>query len=100
VVGLLIAGTIALVIALLSEESSFVRSFGIALLLVGCLLLLMAFGGSSHTLRTGTVDPFLQSFYPKLLPVMSREYSGTTLSASALFALAGLTLIVLGIALL
>ena len=47
-------------------------------------------------MRGGTIDMWTASFFPKLLPGMMGEYSGATLGASAVFALTGILLLVLG----
>ena len=58
---------------------------------------LLAVAGHSPTMRTGTIDPYLASFFPKLTPRMSEPYSGTQISSSALLVLAALALFGLGV---
>ena len=98
-IGTLVALVLALLLALVRDDGSFIESFRVSVWLAGCLLLLLAVAGHSPTMRTGTIDPWLTSFYPKLRPKMSEPYSGTRISSAALFALAGVGLFGLGIAL-
>jgi hypothetical protein len=98
-VGIVLACLVAVVLTPLRTDSSFVEGLRISSLLVGCLLLLMAFAGTSPAMRTGTIDPYAASFFPKLRPIMAEPYSGTQVSSGALFVLAALVLFGLGIAL-
>jgi hypothetical protein len=50
-------------------------------------------------MRTGTIDPWLGSFFPKLMPRMTEAPSGMRVSPTALFVLTALTLFGIGIAL-
>ena len=93
---LAIALVLGLLLALVREEAGFAEDFGIACLLVGCLFLLLAPAGSSPAMRGGTIDMWTASFFPKLVPGMMEEYSGTTLATSAVFAIVGIVLLVLG----
>ena len=99
VLGVALAGLAAVVLALLRADSSFLEGLRISAWLVGCLLLLLAFAGTSPTMRAGTIDPLAASFFPKLRPVMAEPYSGTQVSSGALFVLAALALFGLGVAL-
>jgi hypothetical protein len=96
VIALVVALALGVVLALLRDGGGFGRDFGIACLLVGCLFLLLAPAGSSPAMRAGTVDAWTASFFPKLVPGMTQEYSGTTLGTSAVLGLTGIALIVLG----
>ena len=89
----------ASVLALVREGSSFADGFRISVWLVGCVCVLLAFAGSSTTMRSGTVDPLAASFFPKLRPGMSEAASGTQVSSGALFVLTALVLFGLGVVL-
>ena len=95
--GVALASLLALLLALARDDASFSESLRISAWIVGCLLLLLAVGGQSPTMRAGTIDPYLASFFPKLRPKMSEPYSGTQISSSALLVLAALALFGLGI---
>jgi hypothetical protein len=94
-VGIAVAAALAVLLALL-RGGAFIESLRISSWLVGCLLLLLAVAGHSPAARSGTIDPWLQSHFPKLVPRMSAAYSGTRVSSSALFVLAALAMFVLG----
>jgi hypothetical protein len=94
-----IACLLAAMLALVREGSSFADGFRISVWLVGCVCVLLAFAGSSTTMRSGTVDPLAASFFPKLRPGMSEAASGTQVSSGALFVLTALVLFGLGVAL-
>ena len=94
-----VACLLAAVLALAREGSSFAEGFRISVWLLGCVLLLLAFAGSSPTMRGGTIDPWGASFFPKLRTRMSEEYSGTQVSSGALFAVLALVLFAIGVVL-
>ena len=96
-IGIGVASILALLLALVREDGSFVESFRIAALLVACLLLLLGVSGDSPAMRGGTVDPWLASFFPGIR-VMDEPYSGTTVSSAALFVVAAIVLGALGFA--
>jgi hypothetical protein len=96
VLAIAIAIPLGLVLALARSGAGFREDFGIACLLVGCLFVLLAPAGSSPAMRVGTIDMWTASFFPKLLPGMMEEYSGTTLGTSAVFAVTGIVLLALG----
>ena len=96
VLALAIALPLGALLALVRSGAGFREDFGIACLLVGCLFLLLAPAGSSPAMRVGTIDMWTASFFPKLLPGMMEEYSGTTLGTSAAFAITGIVLLALG----
>jgi len=104
VVGLLARVALAIALAcllaacltLVRSDASSVDGFRVSVWLVGCVLLLLAFAGSSPTMRGGTIDPYGASFFPKLRPRMTDEYSGTRVSSGALFVLSALALFALG----
>ena len=98
-VAVAVALVLALLLSLAGARDSFSDNLAVACLVIGCLTLLMAFAGHSPSARVGTVDPWLTSFAPKMLPWMAKPYSGTTLSTSALFALTAAVLFVVGFAL-
>jgi hypothetical protein len=100
VVATIIAVVLAVPLSLVYADGSFIRSFGIACVAVGSLALLMTFGGSSPSRRIGVQDPWFASFFPGLMRPMGEQYSRTRLSDSAVFALTGLALLALGVALL
>ena len=91
-----IACLLAVVLALVREGSSFADGFRISVWLVGCVCVLLAFAGSSTTMRSGTVDPLAASFFPKLRPGMSEAASGTQVSSGALFGPTALVLFGIG----
>ena len=93
---LAIAPVLGLLLALVSDRSGFERDFGVACLIVGCFFLLLAPAGSSPAMRAGTIDAWTASFFPKAVPRMMDEYSGATLAASAVFALTGIAMLVVG----
>ena len=95
--GVGLACLLAVVLALVRADSSFTEGLSASVWIVGCVLLLLAVAGHSPTMRTGTIDPYLASFFPKLTPRMSEPYSGTQISSSALLVLAALALFGLGI---
>ena len=95
--GIVLACLFGLLLSLVRDDASFTESLRVSAWIVGCLLLLLAVGGHSTTMRTGTIDPYLASFFPKLRPTMSEPYSGTQISSSALLVLAALALFGLGI---
>jgi hypothetical protein len=96
VLALGIALVLGLLLALVRDTGSFADDFGVACLLVGCLFLLLAPAGSSPAMRGGTIDTWTASFFPKLVPGMMEEYSGTTLGTSAVFAVTGGVVLALG----
>lgn len=96
-VGIGIACLVALLLALIREGSSFRESLEISVWLIGCLLLLLAVTGNSPTMRMGSIDPYMASFFPELRPKMSEDYSGTRVSSGALFGLAALALFTIGV---
>ena len=96
IVALAIALVLGVVIGSLRDRSGLAEDFGIACLLVGCLFLLLAPAGSSPAMRGGTIDTWTASFFPKLVPGMMEEYSGATLATSALFAIVGVALLIVG----
>ena len=96
IVALAIALVLGLLLTLFREGGSFARDFGVACLVVGCLFLLLAPAGRSPAMRGGTIDTWTASFFPRLVPAMTEEYSGTTLTTSAVFALTGIVLLALG----
>ena len=95
--GAALACLLAVLLALIRKESSFTEGLSASVWIVGCLLLLLAVAGHSPAMRTGTIDPYLASFFPKLTPRMSEPYSGTQISSSALLVLAALTFFGLGV---
>ena len=95
--GVALAALLAALLAVLRDDASFVESLRVSAWIVGCLLLLLAVGGHSPAMRTGTIDPYLASFFPKLRSTMSEPYSGTQISSSALLVLAALALFGVGI---
>jgi len=97
VVGVTIALALALLLALVRDDASFADNLRITLYLVGVVTLMLAFAGHSPTMRMGTIDPWLGSFFPKLTPELGKPYSGTTLSASAVLALTGIAVLALGV---
>jgi hypothetical protein len=99
-VGLAIALVAAIPMALLGFRDGFVGSFAVACFVVGCLALMMAFGGSSPSRRMGTQDAWFASFYPKLARSMGDQYPHPRLSDAAVFVLTGVALVVIGLALL
>lgn len=92
-VGVGLALVLAVLLALVRDDSSFAESLRIAAISVGCLTILLAFGGSSSSRRKDP-DPYMAHYFPQL----SRhwEYSGAVLSDSATFALVGIVLIAVG----
>ncbi len=96
-VAVAVASLLAALLTLVRGDSSFADGFRISVWLVACVLLLLAFAGSSPTMRAGTYDPYLASFFPKLRPLMSGEYSGTQVSSGALFVLSAVMLFALGV---
>jgi hypothetical protein len=99
-VAVVFAGALALLLALVRADGSFLESFEIACWLVGCLLLLLAAVGESPTMRGGSIDPLLAGFFPKGVTArMTEPYSGTRVSPAALFVLSALTLFGLAVAL-
>lgn len=99
VIGVAIAVGLAGLLALVREGGTFIESLRVTSLLVGCLLLLMAVGGQSPTMRGGAIDPLLASFFRGSTKGMTDEYSGTQVSPAALFVLSALALFGLGFAL-
>ena len=92
-----IACLVALLLALVREGSSFRESLMISMWLVGCLVLLLAVTGNSPTMRMGSIDPYMDSFFPELRSKMTEEYSGTRVSSGALFGLTALVLFAIGV---
>ena len=99
VVAVAVALVLAVLLALAGARDAFAGNLSVACLVIGCVALLMAFAGHSPTARVGTIDPWLTSFAPKALPWMAKPYSGTTLSASALFFLTAVVLLAVGLVL-
>jgi hypothetical protein len=95
VVGFALALVLALLLALVRDDSSFAESLRIAVISVGGITLLLAFGGSSPSRRMDA-DPYLGYLFPKLHRRTGEQYSGAVLSTSAIFALVGAALIVFG----
>ena len=92
-----LACLLAALLALVREGSSFADGLRISVWLVGCVCLLLAFAGSSPTMRGGAVDPLAASFFPKLRPAMGEAAPGTQVSSGALFVLTALVLFGLGV---
>jgi hypothetical protein len=92
-VGVGIALVFALLLALVRDDSSFAESLRIAAITVGCVSILLAFGGSS-TSRRMDPDPYMAHYFPQL--ARHWEYSGAVLSQSAIFALVGIVLLAIG----
>jgi hypothetical protein len=65
-VGLALAAIVATLLSLLIEDRSWVESLGIALVTVGSITLLLAFGGHSPALRRGIQPAYLASMFPGL----------------------------------
>jgi hypothetical protein len=76
---------------------TWVESLGVAMLVVGSFTLLMAFGGHSPGMRRGVQPPYLASMFPGLARLTGDAYPKTRVSDSALFFLAGVTLLVVGL---
>ena len=95
VVGAAVALVFALLIALVRDDGSFLTSVRIAVLAVGCVTLLLAFGGSSPGRRLDG-DAYVAHLFPQLHRHTGDQYSGHVLSDSAIFALTGLALIAVG----
>lgn len=95
-IALAIALPLGVLLAVLRSGGGFRKDFGIACVLVACLFLLLAPAGSSPAMRGGTIDMWTASFFPKLLPGMMGEYSGTSLGTSAVLAITGIVLLALG----
>jgi hypothetical protein len=96
-VGIGIALVFAVLLALVRDDASFVDSFRIACFVVGVVTLFVAIGGHSQTARMGVHDPWLTSFFPKLIPQLAKPYSGTTLSSTALIFMTAVALLALGV---
>lgn len=99
-VGLAVAAVVAGLLALAIDGKTFVEAFGIACLLVGAVTLVLAFGGHSPSMRLGTQDAWLASFFPGLANRLGDRYPKTTISDSAVFVLVAVVLLVIGAALL
>lgn len=97
VVALALALPLGLLLALLRSGGDLRRDLGVACLLVGCVFLLLAPAGHSPSMRAGTIGKWTASFFPRLVPGMSREYGGTTLSNSVVLGVTGIALILLGV---
>ena len=95
-VALVLALLLALLLVLVRDRGDFRSDLAIACLIVGCLFLLLAPAGHSPAMRGGTIDTWTASFFPQLVPRMSEEYGGRSLSASAVVGLTGIVLIVAG----
>ena len=98
VVGVVVAVVLAALLALVRDDGSFVASLRLAAFSIGCLTLLLAFGGSSPSRRL-TADHYAAYLFPKLHRRAGEQYDGTVLSDAAIFVLVGLALIVLGVVL-
>ena len=96
-IGIAIAAVAALLLALVREDGSFADSFRIGCYLVGALALFLSAAGHSPSMRLGVSDPWLTSYFPKVVPQLAKPYSGTTLSSSALLFLTGAALLALAI---
>ena len=91
-----VALLVASVLALVRDGTSFGDNLRITLYSVGVVTLVLAAAGNSPSMRLGTNDPWLTSFFPKLIPQLGKPYSGTTLSTTALLLLTAIA--VLGLA--
>ena len=94
-VGVAVALAFALLLALIRSDASFASSVRVGVLTVGCLTLLLAFGGTSPSRRLDA-DAYLGYLFPKLHRRTGEQYSGHLLSDSAIFALVGVVLIAVG----
>jgi hypothetical protein len=94
-VGIALALVLAVLIALVRDDDSFAESLRVAILVVGCLMLLIAGAGHSPGMRTGSIDPMVAARFPKLLPYMSQT-STTRVSPTALFVLTAFGLFAIG----
>ena len=94
-VGAVVALVLALLLTLVRDDGSFSSGLRIGVLSVGCLTLLLAFGGSSPSRRLDA-DAYLAHLFPKLHRRTGEQYSGRLLSDSAIFALVGVILIAVG----
>jgi hypothetical protein len=95
-VGIALALVLAVLIALVRDDGSFRESFRVAVLVVGCLMLLIAGAGHSPSMRTGSIGAGIAGRFPKLVPAMSAT-SPMGVSPTALFVLTGVVLIGIGI---
>lgn len=98
-IGIGVALVFAVLLAFIREDSSFLDSFRIACFVVGVVTLFIAIGGHSQTARMGVHDPYLTSFFPKLIPQLAKPYSGTTLSSTALIFMTAVALLAIGVVL-
>jgi hypothetical protein len=96
-VGLAVAAVVATLLSLVVEGRTWLESLGVALLIVGSLTLLMAFGGHSPGMRLGVQSPYLASMFPGLARRTGDQYPRTRVSDSAIFFLTGATLLVAGL---
>ena len=95
VAGVVVALVFALLLALVRDDGSFAASLRIAAIGVGCVTLLLAFGGSSPSRRMAA-DHYAAYLFPKLHRASGEQYSGYLLSDSAIFALVGIALLAFG----
>lgn len=99
-VGLGLAAIVATLLSPLVEDRTWSESLGIALVIVGSITLLLAFGGHSPGMRRGIQPPHLASMFPGLARMTGNAYPKTRVSDSAVFFLTGATLLVAGLLLL
>jgi hypothetical protein len=98
VVGIALALVLAVLIALVRDDASVVESFRVAVLVVGCLMLLVAGAGHSPGMSTGSVGAGVAGRFPRLMPYMTQQ-STMRVSPTALFVLTALVLFGIGLAL-
>ncbi len=96
-VALAVALVVALVLALVRDGTSFVDNLRISLYCVGAITLVLAAAGNSPSMRMGANDPWLASFFPKVIPQLGKPYSGTTLSTTALLLMTALAVLALAV---
>jgi len=94
--GIALALVLALLIALVREDGSFTESFRVAVLVVGCLMLLVAGAGHSPGMSTGSIGAGVAGRFPRLMPYMTRQ-STMHVSPTALFVLTAFVLFAIGL---
>jgi hypothetical protein len=98
-VGLAVGAVAVTLLSLVGTGRPWPGRFGIALVLVGCVNVLMAFSGHSPGMRLGTQDAYLASVFPRLSRRLGESYSRMHVSDSAVFVAAGVVLIAAGLVL-
>jgi hypothetical protein len=97
-VGVAVAALAATAFSVFVDGRPWSERFGVACVVVGCVVLVTALVNHSPGMRLGLPYQYLASFFPDLARRLGESYPTTRVSESALFDARGATLLALGFA--